>query len=100
MSATTAAARTPCPDLPTLRKLLCDELAPGEDDRVEAHVGACPGCQRLLQRLVDSLSDTMAGPLPESPAPADDDAPPQLPGYEALGKIDAGGMGVVWRARD
>ncbi len=29
-----------------------------------------------------------------------DDEPPALPGYAALGRIDAGGMGVVWRVRD
>src|SRR5262245_35849934 len=101
MSATTAATRAPCPDPQTLRKLLSDDLAPGEAGRVEEHVGACPVCQRLLQRLVGSMPDTVVGPLPEAPAKAaDDEAPPELPGYEPLGRIDAGGMGVVWRVRD
>jgi tetratricopeptide (TPR) repeat protein len=100
MSATTVQVGTPCPDLQTLRKLLCDDLPPGEGGRVEEHVGACPGCQRALRGLLDSLPDTVAGALTAAPAPGDDDAPPQLPGYEPLGRIDAGGMGVVWRARD
>ncbi len=90
----------PCPDPQTLRKLLCDDLAPGEAGRVEEHVGACPGCQRVLQRLVGSIPDTVIGPVPELRAGAGDEAPPELPGYEPLGKIDAGGMGVVWRVRD
>jgi serine/threonine-protein kinase len=100
MSATTAATRTPCPDPQTLRNLLCDKLAPGDAGQVEEHVGACPGCQRVLQRLVGSLPDTVVGPLPESRPGADDEAPPELTGYEPLGRIDAGGMGVVWRVRD
>ena len=85
-------AVTPCPDLLTLRNLLCDDLASGVAGPVEAHVDACPGCQRVLQRLVESLPETLAGALPEPPAPGDDE-PPQLPGYEALGRIDAGTYG-------
>jgi tetratricopeptide (TPR) repeat protein len=99
MSATAAETRAPCPDPQTLRKLLCDDLAPAEAGRVEEHVGTCPGCQQVLQRLVGSLSDTVVSPLPGPPARADD-APPELPGYEPLGRIGAGGMGVVWRVRD
>jgi serine/threonine-protein kinase len=67
---------------------------------VEEHVSACPGCQHVLQRLVGSLPDTVVGPLPEVRPAADEEAPPELPGYEPLGRIDAGGMGVVWRVRD
>jgi serine/threonine-protein kinase len=101
MSATAAETRAPCPDPQTLRKLLCDDLAPEDAGRVEEHVGACPGCQRVLQRLVGSMPDTVVGPTPEPPAGgADDEVPPNLPGYEPLGRIDAGGMGVVWRVRD
>jgi serine/threonine-protein kinase len=29
-----------------------------------------------------------------------EEEPPSLPGYALLGRIDAGGMGVVWRVRD
>jgi tetratricopeptide (TPR) repeat protein len=36
----------------------------------------------------------------KKPGRALDDEPPALPGYAALGRIDAGGMGVVWRVRD
>src|SRR4051794_9365970 len=98
MSATTVA--TPCPDPRTLRKLLCDDLGPDEAGHVEEHVGRCPDCQGMLQRLGGSLPDTVAG-RPSEPRAADGgEAPPELPGYEPLGRIDAGGMGVVWRVRD
>jgi serine/threonine-protein kinase len=78
---------------------LRDELSVAEAGRVEEHVGACPGCQRVLERLVGSLPDTLAG-SPEPQAQAADEEPPPLPGYAPLGRIDAGGMGVVWRVRD
>jgi eukaryotic-like serine/threonine-protein kinase len=94
-----AAILTPCPDPEKLGQLLRDELPPAEVGPTEEHVGACPGCQRVLQRLVGSLPD-MLGPLPEPPGGAADEEPPDLPGYEPVGRIDAGGMGVVWRVRD
>jgi serine/threonine protein kinase len=88
-----------CPNPEVLSKLLHDELEPTEAGPVEEHVGACPGCQRVLGRLVGSLPEVL-GPLSVSNGRAADEAPPSLPGYEPLGRIDAGGMGVVWRVRD
>src|SRR5262249_34429164 len=99
MSTNQAATRAPCPDPPTLGKLLRDELSPTGAALVEAHVGACPGCQRLLRRLVGSLPQTLAASSP-GPAGPGDEGPPGLPGYAPLGRIDAGGMGVVWRVHD
>ncbi len=66
---------------------------------MEEHVGACPGCQQLLQRLVGTLPGPMS-PLTEPQGGAADEEPPALPGYALAGRIDVGGMGVVWRARD
>ena len=99
MSTSQAATVIPCPDPATLAKLLRDELSPTEAGPVEEHVGACPGCQRELQRLLGSLPDTLA-PAAGPPGEPADKEPPDLPGYEALGRIGAGGMGVVWRVRD
>jgi tetratricopeptide (TPR) repeat protein len=99
-----------------LGKLLRDELSGAEASPVEEHVGDCPGCQQELHRLVGSVPG-LSGPLPE-PCPhtlhshptdvgegqkrghAADEEPPVLPGHEPLGRIDGGGMGVVWRVRD
>src|SRR5690349_24790125 len=95
MSTPTVANPTPCPAPETLDRLLRDELDPTEAGPVEEHVGDCPGCQRILGRLVGSLPDALA-----REGPAADEDPPSLPGYTPLGRIDAGGMGVVWRVRD
>lgn len=65
---------------------------------MEEHVGACPGCQQVLDRLVGTLPDAL---LPAgSRGRVTDENSPALPGYELLDRIDAGGMGVVWRVRD
>jgi tetratricopeptide (TPR) repeat protein len=98
MSTIPAATLSACPDLPTLGKLLRDELSPNEAGPVEEHVGACPGCQHVLQRLLGRLPDTLV-PFSEPQGTADDE-PPGLPGYEPLERIDVGGMGVVWRVGD
>jgi tetratricopeptide (TPR) repeat protein len=102
MSTPGAETQILCPDPETLGKLLRDELDPTEAGLVEEHVGVCPSCQRILERLVGSLprlTDTLARSTGPHGRAADDD-PPALPGYVPLGRIDAGGMGVVWRVRD
>src|SRR5437764_1243120 len=89
----------PCPNPQTLGKLLRDELSRTEAGPVEEHIGDCPGCQQILQQLVGSLPVPL-GTIPAPPGRAADDEPPGLPAHEAVGRIDAGGMGVVWRVRD
>jgi serine/threonine protein kinase len=101
MSTPTGESQVPCPVPETLEKLLRDELDPTEAGPVEEHVGACPGCQRVLGRLVGSLPELADTPrLLGYPHGTVDEDPPALSGYAPLGRVDAGGMGVVWRVRD
>jgi serine/threonine-protein kinase len=97
MSTTSEVTQAACPDPRTLGKLLRDELNATEAGPVEKHVGSCPACQHLLQRLVGSMPGALAC---AELACSGDEEPPHLPDYATLERIDAGGMGVVWRVRD
>jgi serine/threonine protein kinase len=102
MSTPHAETQALCPDPEALIKLLRDELDPTEAGPVEEHVDVCPNCQRMLERFVGSLPglpDTLARTTTPHGRAADEE-PPNLPDYTLLGRIDAGGMGVVWRVRD
>jgi tetratricopeptide (TPR) repeat protein/tRNA A-37 threonylcarbamoyl transferase component Bud32 len=102
-----------CPPLAQLERLLADALAGPEATAVEAHVEACPACQRALEDL--TRTSRLPGEL--APAPAPSGTAETLPGlpdaattaasepgwrarYAVVRLHARGGSGAVWVARD
>jgi hypothetical protein len=72
------------------------ELAAELQRRIEA----VRGIDKLARRAEPTGSFGAAGPESAPTVPAGGAPLPALPGYEVLGRLGAGGMGVVLRARD
>src|SRR5688500_15699575 len=89
---------TPCPSRDALRHLLRDASASDVPSAAAEHIGACADCQRALEGLLGDTSDVLG--VVFGAGRVSDDSPPEFPGCEPLGRIGAGGMGVVWRVRD
>ncbi|MFO0950526.1 MAG: protein kinase [Isosphaeraceae bacterium] len=99
MSTPSADPPRTCPDQPTLLRWIRDQLAEEDAAAIDEHVDLCSSCRQAVERL-DSELGRGGLLLSVTPPLVDDDEPPPLEGYEHLGRISAGGMGVVWRFHD
>lgn len=88
---------TPCPDIEKLQQFLREELTGQESSEVSAHLDGCARCEEAVAQLVGVAHFP---PLEFSVDSSASEGLPSIPGYDVLGKLGQGGMGLVLWVRD
>jgi serine/threonine protein kinase len=98
-----SAARMGCPDPNQLQAFLDKSAELGELPALRAHLAQCPDCRSLVLALAPERSahgDAETLPATQAARHVELAAGARLGRYVVIGRIGAGGMGVVYTAHD
>lgn len=90
-----------CPDLSDLQRYLDRRMTEAEAAETESHVSNCDRCVQELDRVAGLCAGIigLAAQVQQASAGESKFEPPEVAGYWIFGSVGAGGMGIVFRAR-
>jgi eukaryotic-like serine/threonine-protein kinase len=91
----------PCPEIEELEQYLSGELALSSRSAVDLHLASCDDCRELLAEIEENTQtlEAMRSAGSRGGLRFDEEIPaPEIPGYEIVRPIHAGGQGIVYEA--